>query len=62
VHIDWSEHYDRLSSHDEIIDDVDQFASSHSIQRSNKNTTMIGAADPLSLVAEYYIQAKVVIK
>ena len=57
VHIDWSEHYhDRQeSSHDEIlIDNVGRFASRHSKQRLNKNTTTIGAADRAYVVAEYY--------
>lgn len=55
VHVDWSEHYDRQESLDEIID-VDRFASRHSILRSNKNTTTIGAAGRAYLDAEYYQQ------
>jgi len=55
VHVDWSEHYDRRESLDEIvIIDVDRFASRRSIQRSNENTTTIGAADRAYLDVGYY--------
>ena len=56
VHIDWSEHYDRPESLDEIID-VDRFASRHcsSSKRRSKNTTTVGAAaDRAYAVAQYY--------